>query len=332
MATGTGLDGSIGVAPEGTSGTYAAPTRHFLWKSDSLARTKNVVQGSSFGSGQFDLAARRVVVTRMAKGNIALDLVDRGMGVLLDAAFGASTVVPRAGVTGVTDMTFTPAGLRGKTLSVQVGRPTSLGSVEPMTYVGGKVIDIDFTVAKSGIAELVVGLVAQDELTLGTVPAGPALVTPTPSLLGQLFSFAGASLQLNGVPAANVDKVNCKLGTPVDESRFFLNAGGTPAEMLQNAMRKVEGTIEAEFANRTLYDAFCADTPMAMVITLAGAPIGATGINSSVVITVPVVRLNGSTPPLSGPAVLKHSLPYVGQGDGVNPAIKIVYTTSDSAL
>jgi len=332
MATGTGLDASVGVAPEAAFGTFVAPSRHFLWKSDSLLRAKTTVQGSSFGSGQYDLAARRVVTTRSAKGAVMLDLVDRGMGLLFDQALGASTVTPRA-VTGVTDMVFTPAGLRGKSASWQIGRPSSQGPIEPFSYPGGKITDFDLTIAKGGIAELAVALVTQDELTLGTTPAGPALTPPAPSLAGVPFSFLSAALLLNGAPAVGVEKINVKPMTAFNESRFFINSNGLAAEALQNGMRRIEGSIDAEFTTRqAFFDAFALDASLALVLTLTGAPIAATGVNAQLKVEVPVIKLNGGTPPVSGPDVLKHTMPYVGLSDGVNPPIKVTYTTSDSAL
>jgi len=383
MATGSGLDAQLGLATEATYGVYVPPTRFLEFTSESLKRQKTTIQGGGLrAGGQYERSGRRVITTRHGKGAMAFDFTTTGMGVLLRAATGTSTiaagtattasaaVVPGTSITlvavpvvgqilgvdtagayeqvtvtavagnvatvtpalalahatgvavtinggpTVSTQVHTPGSLRGDSLSVQVGRPTAGSAVEPFTYIGSKVEDMDISVAKNGLAVMTAALLARDELTLGGQgsPIGPALAVASYAAGAQVFSFLGGGLTLNGTPVAACEKASFKLTNPYKADRFYLSAGGLMAEPLTNAWRKISGSLETEFIDRTtLYDLYAADATVGIGLSFVGnLPIAGTQYLPTLNINVPAGKLDGEAPSVGGPDVLKLVAPYVG--------------------
>jgi hypothetical protein len=330
--TGTGLDAQLGFVAEGSYGGGGTVTRFFEFDSESLKHQKVTVQGTGQrAGGRFARRQRRVITTRAAGGSFSGDLVTSGMGLLFKAATGTSTSVQR-GSTAVYDQTHTPSGLLGLSLCIQKGMPrTSDGGVEPFTLVGGKVTSLDVSIAKGGLAKVAVDIDGQDMRTTASSPAGPALATASYSTGAVPYSFLSAALTLGGSPIAAVTKANVKLSRAMKTDRYYLGAGGLKAEPLENAMQKVDGTLEADFTTRAaLYDAYEADTALAMVLTFTGPVIGGTSTPNSLTITVPSISLNGDTPTANGPDVLSLSVPYEGLDDGTNPVVSYAFVTADT--
>jgi len=383
MATGSGLDAQLGLAAETTYGTYTVPSRFIEFTSESLKRQKATIQGGGLrAGGQYERSSRRAITTRHGKGALAFDFTTTGMGLLLKAATGNSTitagssttasaaVVPGTSITltavpvvgqvlgvdvagayeqvtvtavagnvatvtpalaqahatgvavtingGPTVFTqiHTPGSLRGNSLSAQVGRPTAGSAVEPFTYIGCKVEDLDISVAKNGLAVMTAALLARDELTLGGQgsPVGPALATASYAAGAQVFSFLGGGLTLNGVSVAACEKASFKLTNPYKADRFYLSAGGLMAEPLTNAWRKISGSLETEFVDRTtVYDLYAADANVGVGLSFIGTtPIAGTQYLPTLNINVPGGKLDGEAPSVGGPDVLKLVAPYVG--------------------
>ena len=89
MAVGAGLAAQLMVAAETTVGTAVTPTTALEFNSESLALTKNTVQGSGLRGGElFDLASRRAYTTRTVGGDIELDVTTSGMGLLFEHMLG----------------------------------------------------------------------------------------------------------------------------------------------------------------------------------------------------------------------------------------------------
>ena len=227
-----------------------------------------------------------------------------------------STPVTINGGPTVFTQVHTPGSLRGNSISVQVGRPTAASAVEPFSYIGCKVEDIDISVAKNGLAVMTAALLARDELTLGGQgsPVGPALAVANYAAGAQVFSFLGGGLTLNGVSVAACEKASFKLTNPYKADRFYLSAGGLMAEPLTNAWRKISGSLETEFIDRTtVYDLYAADANVGIGLSFIGTtPIVGTQYLPTLNINVPGGKLDGEAPSVGGPDVLKLVAPYVG--------------------
>jgi hypothetical protein len=135
---GTGLDASIGFASETTFNTAGTTWRFLPLTSETINRQKKTVQSMGLRGGliQTPLAAQRRISTREAKGNVIIDVQNQNMGVLFNNMLGA---VATANTGAAYTYTHTLGGLKGKSLSVQVGKPSADGVINPFNYTGGKI-------------------------------------------------------------------------------------------------------------------------------------------------------------------------------------------------
>lgn len=335
VTSGTGLDASLGLVAETTWDTPVVPTRFIGFDSETLAGGKVTVQDNGIRTGQrVARSLGRVITRRDAGGGITASFLTSGFGIFLKAATGTSTNTLHSGQTTVWDQVHTIGSLIGTSLTIQKGVPETTGAApQPFTYSGSKVADLDLSIAAGGIAKMSVTVQAARERTLGTTPAGLALATASYSTTAVPFSFLNATLSLGGSPVAAVKSCNVKLTNPLtsSEERTYIGGSGFQAEPLRNGLATVTGTLSADFVDRTvIYDAFYNDTGLALVLVFSGPQIGVTGINNSLTINVPVVKLNGSPPQVSGPGIVNISAPFEGLYDDTNSPITYTLVTGDS--
>ncbi len=309
-----------------TAGSNTTLAASCIAGAPSISVTGPVVQGQSLLIDVAGLQESRVagVVTGAGPYAVAVAPLTNGH------ANGATVVV--AGGPTVYTQTHTPGALRGVSMALQKGVPTTSGTVEPFTYVGCKILDLDISIAKGGLAVAAMTFDAQDEQTLGSTPAGPALATASYSTTAVPFSFLQASLLLGGVNVAAVTKANVKLTRPMKVDRYFLGAGGLKAEPLENAWQTITGSLDADFTTRAaLYDSFASDASLSLVLSFVGPAIGVTGTNASLTITVPAIKLDGETPKVAGPDVVQIVSPFVGLDNAAAPPVTYTLVSADSA-
>lgn len=203
--------------------------------------------------------------------------------------------------------TFTPGDLSGKSMSVQVGRPFSTGTVQSFSILGTKITQAEINAAVNEYATLTLSLYGNHEDTAQTL-ATAAYPTLTP------FVFTQGVLT---VAAAGVDVRNFTL--TIDNAlivdRHFMRAT-TPErskEPLEGGYRQVTGSFESDFESLTAYNRFVNGTTAAMVLTFTS------GANT---LTITMnVRFDGETPTIDSPDDLV----------ALNMGFKALSPTSDAA-
>ena len=187
---GTGLDASLMVGAESTFNVFATPTRAIPLNSDTVARSKKTITSSGLrgGTAQSQLATQRRVSTREAKGNISVDFQNQNMGILLNNCLGS---VSSANSGAAYTWTHTLAGLKGKSLTAQFGRPSADGTINPFTYTGGKVTDWEFVLGTDTLLQLNCGMDFADELTTANTPVISSITqTGTPGAVTYYYRIA----------------------------------------------------------------------------------------------------------------------------------------------
>lgn len=200
MTTGiaSGLGATIGWSQEGTVGTFTTPTEFQPFNKETLAWKKNVTQSKALHGGLYLLGSHRALITHTADGMISMDLMDRGLGLLWKNALGATPILA-AGASSTYQWVFSPADLTGSSMSVQVGRPATNGTIIPFSYNGGKVTSLEIGVKDNAIGTFDVGFDFWNE-----VNTSPALTAPS-YVANNVLQFAQASLFSGGtvVPVAS---------------------------------------------------------------------------------------------------------------------------------
>jgi Phage tail tube protein len=337
-----GLRASLGVAQETVVGTIAVPSRTFEFASETLQLKKTIVQGQGLRAGvKFDRASRRAYTTRDINGGFTMDFPTKGAGILLKNMLGSTATAVQQGATAAYTQNHQPGTLNGLSMTVQKGvMEESTGTIVPFTYNGVKVIDWTIDCKVGGIVTLQNNLDAWNEVTT-TALAATAYIAQA-----GVFNFTQSALSIGGSPTTSGGVVSVSGGTPVasvtaasvkgtnkiSQSRYFLGSAGIKAEQIENGYPTLSGQLDAEFVTQAaMYTAFSTDAPLTLELQFVG-PLIASSYHYALDIIIPRLYLDGESPKVSGPDVVKQTCGFTALDDQINPVVQIGYTTTDTAV
>jgi hypothetical protein len=329
MPHGSGLDAQIGVGVESTYGTRVAPTTFLPFESESLTLSKSYIENQPLMAGvMVQPTGYHVSSTRAAEGSIELQYFDRGMGKFLNLLTGATvaTVTP-GGATTARTHTF-PIGLEspvGKSLSIQVGRPDTAGTVRPFDYVGCKVTEAVISIESGEAATLSLNVDARDETTNQT------LGTATYSAAARPFGFQNWAITLAGSPHVRCRSLTITIPLNMATDRYHLGNSGVKDEPLLNAQSDITANATFEFSSLADHTRFVNESTVALVATATNGLIeGAFNYKSE--ITIPAAKQISSGPTVGGPDLLTVDAEFKALYNGTNAPLTIVNTSTDTAL
>jgi hypothetical protein len=334
MPTGTTLYGALSTPGTATAtrwGSAVTPSRFFPFVKESMRADMARIDSKAITVGAATQRADRFATyPKSVGGDLEMEVSTKGFGTLLEAMMGTVTT------SGPTDGAYTHSAtigavgsLRGKGLTVQVGRPTANADVQPFTYSGCKVASWTIENSTDGWLTLKVTFIGKTEIL--TVP----LATPSYPSNTEGFSFVGGSVLLDGVQVCAVKKVTVKGDNSLtgDERRFLCPSG--LKEPIESGLRSYELDLEAEFQDLVSYRKYVSSTAagaVGAVVLKWEAPtlIGAT-TPASITITAPHFRYDGETPTIEGPEVptIKLSGPCLSGAAGLD-ALSIDYVSADA--
>jgi Phage tail tube protein len=343
-------ESTYGVAPSLTGAHFYA-----IKGGESLKSEKVTAQGEGLFSGALHpQAGRRVLTGWNCGGSIPMELPTRNLQQWLLPMFGSygqtlATLTEDAS-TGAYKSVHAPGPLQTHSFVVQKGVPSVDGTVEPFTYVGCKISEWELSVAKNEIAQLNLTILARNELAgagnsdplNGSVPSLVSYSAP----IGSVFHWAQAALYTGGtcsttsglttvsapVKTANVRNVSIKYTVPLDADRYEMGGQGFRAEPIDNGLRSIAVTFEIEWlSSEAMYNAYTADTPTALELTLIGPVIGSGSDASTLAILIPEMFFDGAPPTIEGPQVVTQKIEMAGLDDATNNVIQATYWTLDTA-
>lgn len=343
MATGTGLDAQLMVGAEATWGTAVTPDHSFEFNDEGLKLDPTFLEPTGLRVGtKYKRASRVSVSRRSVSGDITLEHATLGMGLLWKHALGSALAAPTALTTPAYEQIHTPGDTRGMGLTVQVGRPEpATGTVRPFTYAGCKVTGWELSVSDNGIPTLKLTVDGRNEDTAAALAAASY---PSGS---KVFSFADATLTLGGTVSTTSGKTSVSGATavatvvtsvsiagaaPMAAERFGIGNAGLKSEQLENDTPTLTGSLSAEFSKTELYDLFANNTTTALVLTLTGDAIGASGSNDTLEVILPAVKLKGASPNVGGPDIVQMSTDFEAYSDESNPVIQVRIVSGDATL
>lgn len=327
MAYGTGIDAQIGMAEESTFGTYVAPTTFFEFNSESITPEVITNRSSPLGRGRVQYTSRVRTSVVGASGDFEVDAVNRGQGLLFKHMFGEVATAQVAATTEYTH-TFTPDntnGKRGLSATVQVGRPSTDGTIRPFSYLGGKVTGWEISAAVDEILKISTSWIFAGQTT------AQAIATPSYATDPEPFIYLDGSVSIDGSAVGSVKGLTVGWEEALDNDRRYI--GGTKGEPLANGMLAVTGTLESEFNNLDAYNAWTAGTEVVdLVITFEGSTIPSEANPYKIVITIPSLKYTGDAPAVGGPEIVQANTPFEALYNGTDELITLVYHTDDTTV
>lgn len=328
MTVKSGLGASIGVATESTYGTYAAVNRFFPFTDEGLKLDQEYVESGGLQAGVLAQNAGLVEqTTRRATGTVELDVLTKGMGVLLNQLHG-NTVTPTGAGTAKTQVhEIGETAPDGKSLSLQVGAPDVAGTVQPKTTVGGTVSQVELSMDTGGILKSTWTIDGKD------VVFTESLVTPSyPAGFG-VFGFRKGTLTLNGAAVgALVKSASVTIALPKKTDRFGLNGSGTPERPITNEKIAVSGTFRVELSGLTQVNAYLNATHRALQLKCLGRTEIETGVYPEFTIDIPDFIAKDGIPVVAGADVLEMDVPFTAYANGTDPLATITYVSADTTL
>jgi hypothetical protein len=311
MAAPTGIAAQLGVAAETTVGTRVTVSTFLPLISESIKRTETFTESAAIRANRLVMTSDEWNSGNVAiTGDLSLELYTQSIRPLFKAMFGSES--------GTGPYTYRPTDLAGNSLTVQVGRPDTSGTVQPFTYGGMKVMSWEIACAAGEIATHAVTL--HNCLVDETTGVGLAAASYATGL--KSFKFSGASVLIAGTTVGSVSQMTIN-GDNMLEPKWFIASTQFSLEPRQVGLRKYGGAIQAEFESLTAYNRFINHTEAAIVANFT-----VPGASTSLQFTMNA-RFDGETPNVGGRGIVEQSLPFTCIASTSNDysAIAVVYTT-----
>lgn len=331
----TPQDASIGLATESTYGTGVTVTRFLEFTDESLNWNKNIKQGQGLRvGGRVARSARRVVPSADASGDVTMECISKGMGLVWNACLGSSTSTL---VSGTTFQQVHTLGDTPPSLTVQKGLPQAGGTVDPYTFLGAMVSQWTLNFPNADIATLQFSLDAKD-VTTATAYATPSYPA-TPSLFhfangtiasGTLTSPTATALATGTTTVADVRGGSVQVNNNLATDR--LNFGGAGRKSKPTVgLREITGSLTVEYDVSTWRDAVLQETPMALILTFTGAALSSG--TETLQVVIPEIKFDSPLSQANGTDLITTDLSFAGL-DNLTAAqpIWVVCRTSDNAL
>ena len=330
MAIRSALAAQLGLAQSSTFGTYQTPTRFLEFVEESLEYNIERVESPGLRSNNRVLRTDRYAPgQKRVEGSVTLEPSTKGYGLILKHALGSASITTPSGATLARLHTHTLGDIFGTSLTVQVGRPDTSGTVQPFSFLGMRVDTLSLSNAVDELLVCEVGFVGQEQTTAQALATAVYPTTGGAAAYEQFYWTQGV-ISVAGSPVAIVSDFQIEVNNTLKSDRYFLG-GATMSEPILAGMTEITGSITAEFDSLTALNRFVNNDQVA----LSAKWTAATAIESTtfpyVEVTIPKVRFDSGSPTVGGPDVLTVELAFKALNDGTNAPITIDYMTSDTA-
>lgn len=333
MSIGSGLGAFLAFVKESAYGTYVAPSKFPNWPGDeSLKATQKVVQGGGLAAGRLeDPGSQRVIVATGAEGGFPITVSKAGVGIgqLLQQILGTTVVPAQQAATTAYLQTIPYASNAGKSMTVQVNRPTASGTDQAFSYVGGKITEAEFSCKVGEMLTLKTSWDFKAESTAQAAVTPSYAAAAEPDFDWSEFTIKtgtlGAETALGGVRG-----ITLKISRPVDTERYNANNAGTKDEPIENAKQPVTGTIEAEFRSLAdLHAKFSAGTSTALLLEWTGGIIAST-YAYKLGFSAPMIFIDEASYNVAGPDMIVAQIPFAARMPATGALITGTYMSTDA--
>ncbi len=322
------FDQALQVAVESTYGTAVSPTRAYEGQSDDWQRDVEFISSQGFRDGmQTTRSDRYDLVSLGATGTVQLDFLNKGMGLILQHALGASVAPAQQGGTAAYLASFStndtgPAG----SYTWQMLRTDTGGTSRCFTYEGCVATNLSFEAALGSNVNMSITYDAETEQT-STGAATPSYVaSSTP------FPFTTVAIEIDDSAVTNVTGASIDLDLGMKTDRRFLQGSATKGQPQRASVPAYSGNLTAEFSSLADYNNFVAGASHKVeIIATQGTAISGS-YYPYVHITCPAVRFEGSSPVASLDDLTTIELPFTILDNGSDAAVTVATMSTDTSF
>ena len=294
MAIRSALAAQLGLAQSSTFGTYQTPTRFLEFVEESLEYNIERVESPGLRSNNRVLRTDRYAPgQKRVEGSVTLEPSTKGYGLILKHALGSASIATPSGATLARLHTHTLGDIFGTSLTVQVGRPDTSGTVQPFSFLGMRVDTLSLSNAVDELLVCEVGFVGQEQTTAQALATAVYPTTGSAAAYEQFYWTQGV-ISVAGSPVAIVSDFQIEVNNTLKSDRYFLG-GATMSEPILAGMTEITGSITAEFDSLTALNRFVNNDQVA----LSAKWTAATAIESTtfpyVEVTIPIDYMTSDT-------------------------------------
>lgn len=333
-------DSSIGIGVESTFKTGVTPTRFLEFVDESLDWTKGTKQGQGLRVGsRVARSPRRVNPTADGAGDISIECVSKGMGLVWQALAGSSVSTLVSGATYQQVHTLgEPSSLTIQKGLVHVDPVTGVGTVDAYTFLGGMCSGFDVAFPNGDICAIKPVWDLAD-LTTATGYASPSYAAEPVNL----FHFANGSISTGtltppttialasgATPTADIRGGSFTVGNNLVADRQNFGGGGRKKQQLRG-LRTIAGKLDIEYDSTGYRDMVLNDTPMNLILTFTAGALS-TGVET-LQFVIPEIKFDSELPKCNGTNLIVQSMAFQGL-DNLSAAqpFWVVTRTADAAL
>ena len=333
----TPQDCSIGLVNEGTYGTYVAPTRFYEFTDEGFGRKPNRKQGQGLRvGGRVARSGRRVTTTVQGEGNLELEAVSKGLGLLLAAATGSGTSTLVSGSTYQQNFVL---GDTPNSLAIQKGIVDAGGTVRAHSFLGCMVSGWSFMAPSDDVAKFSFDFDIRDldtaqSYAAPSYPSAPSLYNfsqAAATYAGTVTVPTATALASGGTAATDIRDFELNVNNNLATDRFNFGAAGKKAKPTVG-LREISGKFTAEYAANGYRDDFIADTERAIVVTLTSSEALSVG-TATLQVVLPAVKLDSGIPVSNNGdfVTVEHNFTVLDNLTAAQP-LYVVLRTADTAL
>ena len=340
----TQLDAQIGYVQESTYGTAVTVDSFVEFIEEDLTNMQEFAQGTGMRVGQrMDYADRRVLVKQEVGGSFTVEGQTKGLGKLIEAAFGGTGASNQIAATDAYQQLFTPTATDPlDSYTIQKGIPLlGGGASQPHTFTGMVCSGFELSAGNAAIPTLKFNWLGKAVVT------GTALASASyPASVAELSFIHGAvtvggtvtvptttALASGGTATANIRDVNLAWDNGLDTDGFNFGAAGSRSRINALGKRSLTGSMTVEYDSNTLRDAWLNQTDLAIVLTFKTAVAIEAANFPTLQITIPLVRLEGEIPSTAGGGVVTQSIDFTAlDGRVAAHPVYVAIVTAETAI
>lgn len=323
------LDAAILVGLESTYGTPASLTRAFEGKADSFKREQSRIESVGFRGDMHTLRSDRVTTVNMGgAGSIELDLMNKGMGLLLGGSLGTKAGPTQEAATAAYTQTFeTDEEAAADSFTIQVQRPTLPTGVQAFTHHGCKITGWQISQAVDALASINFDFDFED------VDTSTAAGTPTYVADTTPFDWTGCTVTIDpdGSPVVlDVMDLSFSADHSLKTDRRYLRGSELKKEPVRVGVPTYEGSMTVDFTNLDRYNEWVGQSDVDMELKWSGGLIEGAH-DYELVIRVKAAQFTDGTPEVSLSDTPKQTLPFRAMHNGTDAAVTMTYKSTDTS-